>query len=168
MLNRAKLVNGCPVPPSNVEEVEILEGAVEAIALLKKKDFVIAVITNQPDIARRKAAQWQVDEINSAIGRALEIEHFFICPHDDNDFCGCRKPAPGLIQRAASDLGLDIAKSFFVGDRWRDITASQRAGCRAFFIDYSYAEQEPEMPFTRVSSLIEAANLIVRDVNAKC
>jgi D-glycero-D-manno-heptose 1,7-bisphosphate phosphatase len=167
VVNKTKLVDGCPVPPNCVEEVEILEGVVEAISMLMDNNYLVVVITNQPDVARGRVNQSQVDEINSLIGKTLEIDHIYTCPHDDNDFCECRKPAPGLIKRAASELGIDISKSFFVGDRWKDISASHNAGCQAFFIDYSYPEQQPQMPFTRVFSLIEAAKLIVRGENAR-
>ena len=161
VINRVKLVNGLPMPPSVVEEIEILDGVAEALSIFKENDFLTVVITNQPDVARGKTTQSKVDEINSIIGKAVQLKYFYICPHDDSDNCKCRKPAPGLIQLAASELGIDVAKSYFVGDRWRDIAASQSAGCQAFFIDCSYPEKQPEMPFTRVSSLIEAAHLIV-------
>lgn len=160
VLNKVKLINGRPHPPSEVREVEILEGVKEAIALLKTENFILVVITNQPDVARGQTTQLRVDKINSFIGNSLGIENFYTCSHDDHDDCDCRKPAPGLIFRAASELDLDISKSYFVGDRWRDIAASQAAGCRAFFIDYSYTEQQPQMPFTRVSSLFEAVQFI--------
>ena len=92
VVNRAKLVNGLPVPPSTSNEVEILDGVIEAIAMLKKNEFVLAIISNQPDVARGKTEQRQVDEINSVIGRAIGVESIYVCPHDDNDFCECRNP----------------------------------------------------------------------------
>ena len=61
---------------------------------------------------------------------------------------------------AAMQLDLNISSSFLVGDRWRDIEAGQRAGCKTFFIDYSYPETQPESPFTRVSSLLEAVEIM--------
>ena len=161
VINRVKLVNGRPHPPSNIEEVKILDGVNDAVTLLKRKGFALVVITNQPDVARGISTQSSVDEINSFIKSSLELEHFYICSHDNDDHCKCRKPAPGLIIRAAHELDIDISKSFFIGDRWLDIAASQAAGCEAFFIDYSYTEQQPQMPFIRVSSLFEAAQLIV-------
>ena len=163
VINKVRLINGRPHPPSDVKEVEILDGVIESIALLKRKNFTLVVITNQPDVARGETTQLRVDEINSFLGSSIGLQHFYICPHDDHDNCECRKPAPGLILRAASELDIDISKSYFVGDRWRDIAASQAAGCRAFFIDYSYTEQQPQMPFTRVSSLFEAVQLITGD-----
>jgi D-glycero-D-manno-heptose 1,7-bisphosphate phosphatase len=163
VINKVRLVNGRPHPPSNMEDVEILDGVIESIALLKAKNFTLVVITNQPDVARGETTQLRVDEINSFIGSSLGLKYFYVCSHDNDDNCECRKPAPGLILRAASELEIDISKSYFVGDRWRDIAASQAAGCRAFFIDYSYIEQQPQMPFTRVSSLFEAVQLIAGD-----
>ena len=99
------------------------------------------------------------------MGSYTKIAHFYTCFHDDIDLCYCRKPLPGLIYRAASDLGLDISESFLVGDRWRDIEAGQTAGCHSFFIDYSYPETPPRIPFTRVKSLWEAAQIIVGGQN---
>ena len=63
-----------------------------------------------------------------------------MCPHDDAAACGCRKPAPGLLLAAARELGIDLDHSFLVGDRWQDIEAGHRAGCRTVLVDYGYRE----------------------------
>jgi D-glycero-D-manno-heptose 1,7-bisphosphate phosphatase len=160
VLNRALLVDGLPKPPSCLEEVEILPDVAEAIHILKKHAFLPVVVTNQPDVARGEKTRSQVEEINAYIGEATKIKYFYTCFHDDADLCGCRKPLPGLIHLAASDLGLLVEESYMVGDRWRDIGAGQEAGCQSFFIDYSYPEQSPKNPFTRVLSLLDAAILI--------
>ena len=78
--------------------------------------------------------------------------------------CDCRKPKPGLLLKAARDWNIDLAASYFVGDRWRDIEAGQRAGCRAIFIDYDYRERRPEAPFVPVRSLREAALRILEEI----
>jgi D-glycero-D-manno-heptose 1,7-bisphosphate phosphatase len=161
VLNRSLLIDGVPKPPTSVEDVEILAGVIEAIQILKNHDFVPVVVTNQPDVARGVMTQSQVEAINTHIGFVTDIKYFYTCFHDDADICDCRKPAPGLFFRAAIDLDLDTQQSFMVGDRWRDISAGHSAGCKTFFIDYSYPEQMPKKPFTRVSSLIEAARLMV-------
>jgi D-glycero-D-manno-heptose 1,7-bisphosphate phosphatase len=163
VINKVKLVNGLPTPPNTATEVEILSGVAEAIQLLKQNNFVPVVVTNQPDVARGRTSKSQVDTINSIIGQALGLQYFYVCIHDDKDDCDCRKPAPGLIRRAADELDLDPKQSFVVGDRWRDIVAGQLAGCQTFFIDYLYPEQKPIAPFTRVTSLIEAVHLILGD-----
>ena len=161
VLNRSKLINGVPTPPSSIEDVEILPGVIEAIRILKTYGFVPIVVTNQPDVARGKTTQLQVEAINTHIRMATHIKYFYTCFHDDIDLCACRKPAPGLIYRASNELGISVKDSFMVGDRWRDIAAGQSAGCQTFFIDYSYSELQPKMPFRRVSSLLEAAQLMV-------
>jgi D-glycero-D-manno-heptose 1,7-bisphosphate phosphatase len=165
VINRAILVNGVPRPPSSVNEVEILEGVVEAIQLLKAHDFVPVVVTNQPDVARGTISQTAVNQINSHIATLSGIKHFYTCIHDDIDLCGCRKPKPGLIIQSASELGLNIPASFMVGDRWRDVAAGQSAGCRSFFIDYSYPEKAPEKPFTTIFSLLDAVQIMTGDLN---
>lgn len=159
------MLNGVPKPPSSAEEVEILEGVVEAIQILKVHNFIPVVVTNQPDVARGATSQIEVNKINARIGILTGIEHFYTCIHDDADLCECRKPAPGLIIQAASELKLDIHSSFMVGDRWRDISAGQSAGCRSFFIDYSYREKTPKKPFTTVLSLLEAVQIMTGKLN---
>jgi D-glycero-D-manno-heptose 1,7-bisphosphate phosphatase len=85
-----------------------------------------------------------------------------LCPHDDSARCSCRKPQPGLLLEAARVWDIDLESSYIVGDRWRDIEAGHRAGCRAIFVDYGYAEQRPDGPFVQVRSLREAAQWILR------
>ena len=165
VINRSKLVDGVAKPPATLAEVEILDGVIDAIKTLKVHNFIPIVVTNQPDVARGLTSQSQVDAINTYIGLITNIEHFYTCFHDDSDMCDCRKPAPGLINRAATELNLDVPNSYLVGDRWRDIAAGQVAGCQSFFIDYSYPEKRPEMPFTRVSSLLEAARIMIGEPN---
>jgi D-glycero-D-manno-heptose 1,7-bisphosphate phosphatase len=165
VINKTILVEGAPRPPKSVEEVSILNGASEAITLLKKHNYLPVVITNQPDIARGSIEISTVTEINQLIGNSLGIENFYMCIHDDSDLCACRKPLTGLIDLAALELNLNVPNSFLVGDRWRDIEAGQKAGCNNFFIDYSYSEREPKKPFTRVSSLLEAVEIMTGEKN---
>jgi D-glycero-D-manno-heptose 1,7-bisphosphate phosphatase len=160
VINASIKDHGIPIPPRSLEEVVILEGVEEAVQLLKLHNFLPIVVSNQPDVARGITSYLKVSEINRYIGEKLDIQHFYVCFHDDKDLCVCRKPLPGLIKSAATQLDLNISSSFLVGDRWRDIEAGQRAGCKTFFIDYSYPETQPESPFTRVSSLLEAVEIM--------
>jgi transaldolase len=89
------------------------------------------------------------------------VDEFRVCYHDDADACACRKPAPGLLLDAARAANLDLAASFMVGDRWRDVAAGQRAGCPSLFIDYDYPETRPSGDFVTVHSLTEAVDLIL-------
>jgi D-glycero-D-manno-heptose 1,7-bisphosphate phosphatase len=164
VLNRSVLIDGVPKPPTSLEEVEILPGVIEAIQYLRRHDFVPVVVTNQPDVARGHITESQVEAINTQISARTKIDHFYTCFHDDADLCACRKPLPGLIHLASRELDLSVHESYLVGDRWRDIAAGQAAGCKTFFIDYSYDEKMPKMPYRKVLSLLEAATLIVEEI----
>ncbi len=161
VLNRSKLVDGVPTPPNSIQEIEIIEGVVEAIQILKNHGFVPVVVTNQPDVARGYTTQSQVEAINNHIGIATDIAYFYTCFHDDQQGCDCRKPKPGLLQKAAQDLNVNLHNSFLIGDRWRDIAAGQAVGSQCFFIDYEYSERSPDLPYYRVKSLLEAAQKIL-------
>ena len=100
--------------------------------------------------------------MNRRLQRFLRLDGVGVCPHDDSARCSCRKPQPGLLLEAARVWNIDLESSFIVGDRWRDIEAGHRAGCRAIFVDYGYAEQRPDGPFVGVRSLREAAQWILR------
>lgn len=163
VVNKCFVIEGVPKPPKNLSEVEIIDGVKEAIKILFERDFVIVVVTNQPDVARGVVDLASVQIINNFLEHELGIQHFYTCYHDDFERCDCRKPKPGLLLRAAQDLDLCLSKSFMVGDRWRDIEAGQAAGCHCFFIDYEYLEKSPVFPFTKVASLIEAAHLIMEN-----
>jgi D-glycero-D-manno-heptose 1,7-bisphosphate phosphatase len=160
VINKVKLHKNTPVPPSKIDEIEILEGVLEAISLLNERQFVPVVVTNQPDIARGLYSREHVDSINQRISQLTGIKHFYVCPHDENQFCNCRKPKPGLIKQAVLDLNLTLDGSIVVGDRWRDIEAGQTLKINSYFIDYSYDEKRPEQPYLKVSSLLEAAQQV--------
>lgn len=142
--------------------------AFTALPLLKRKGFQLIVVTNQPDVARGAQSREQVEAMHAALQAQLPIDHFYVCYHDDADHCDCRKPAPGLLMRAASEHGLSLADSFLIGDRWRDIEAGQAAGVRTIWLDYSYRERGPQRPpDARVTSLEDAAKWIVNRSSEK-
>ena len=162
VLNRCRIEAGCPRPPRTPAEVEILPGVAEAIDMLKAAGFLTLVVTNQPDVARAAQSRACVEQINARLSSRLAIDEFLVCYHDDRDDCTCRKPRPGLLMDAARRRGIDLAASFMVGDRWRDVEAGRRAGCRTLFIDYGYAERRPDpAPHAVVGSLLEAAAWIL-------
>jgi D-glycero-D-manno-heptose 1,7-bisphosphate phosphatase len=163
VINKSIVRSGKPYPPASVAELEILPGVPEALERLKAAGFLVIVVSNQPDVARGTAARADVEAINASLGRALPIDEFRMCYHDSSDGCDCRKPNPGMLLAAARERSLDLAGSYMVGDRWRDVEAGQRAGCKTFFVDYGYDEKQPEAYDYRVESLLEAACIICSD-----
>jgi D-glycero-D-manno-heptose 1,7-bisphosphate phosphatase len=158
VINHANIIDGISCPPRSLSEVEILPGVLNATKMIIDKGYIPVVITNQPDISRGLISEAQVNEINQHIGNLTGIRNFYVCGHDDSDSCDCRKPKPGMIKKACSELNLNIEKSFLVGDRWKDIAAGQEMNLKNYFIDYSYKEPLPKLPFIRVSSLLEAVS----------
>ena len=161
VLNEPVVVDGRPHPPPNAAAVVVCEGAPEALRALRAAGFALIVVSNQPDIARGTAAPAEVDAINARLRALLPLDDVLTCPHDDADGCACRKPKPGLLHEGARRHQVDLARSFLVGDRWRDVEAGQAAGCRTVFIDRGYAERAPDAPDARVDSIAAAAEWII-------
>jgi D-glycero-D-manno-heptose 1,7-bisphosphate phosphatase len=163
VLNRPVLREGLPYPPQTVDEVELLPGALQACSDVVNAGYRLIVVTNQPDVARKTQTPEELERINNWLHVRLPIHAWEICPHDDVDGCNCRKPKPGLLQRAAERFGIDLTRSFMVGDRWRDVDAGLAAGCRTIFLDYDYPEKRPRGPYRSATSLLEATKWILQD-----
>lgn len=161
VINRAIIRNGRPHPPVSLMELEILPGVNEALQELHDAEYLLVVVTNQPDVARGAAKMEEIESMNAYLLSQLPIDEFKTCYHDSADNCGCRKPLPGSLLEAAREHNIDLSKSFMVGDRWRDIEAGASAGCKTIFINYRYQEQQPDAPDFIVSSLFEAKKIIL-------
>jgi D-glycero-D-manno-heptose 1,7-bisphosphate phosphatase len=161
VLNEPVVRDGKPYPPASAAETVVVPGAAAALQRLKALGFKLIVVTNQPDVARGTQTAAAVEEIHDLLRRALPVDDFISCFHDDANGCDCRKPKPGLLAIGAERHGVDPARSFMVGDRWRDIDAGKAAGCRTVWIDRGYRERGPSQPpDARVASLGEAADWI--------
>jgi len=162
VINRAPVRDGKPYPPNTLDELEVLDGVPDALAKLHEAGFRLIVVTNQPDVARGAQTRETVESMNAQLTSALLVDEIVTCYHD-GDACDCRKPKPGALLDAARRHDIELERSFMVGDRWRDIEAGQRAGCRCLFVDRGYREQQPDAPFVRVDSLAAAAEWILEN-----
>jgi len=162
VINRTFVRDGKPFPPTTLQELEVLPGVAEALHALKQHGYKLLVVTNQPDVARGKQSRQMVDAMHQALSARLPLDDILVCYHTDKDKCDCRKPMPGMLLEAAKKHNIDLAASFMVGDRWRDIEAGYNAGCKTILIDYGYSERSPaHAPDLRVGSLREAADWII-------
>lgn len=165
--------------PYNVDvtRIRFAPGAERAVHRLAAAGFAIVVVSNQAGVARGIFDESAV----AAVGRALTerlaelgvaLDGFYYCPHDPHGvvaryrrICDCRKPAPGLVLRAARELGLDLSASWLVGDILDDIEAGRRAGCRTILIDAGneteWRMSPARLPNHVAADLGEAAGLIV-------
>ncbi len=160
-LIRAPVVDGRPGSIRDEEELELEPGAGDACDALAAAGFPLIVVTNQPEIARGTQSRASVERIHARMLELLPLDEIVVCPHDDEDDCPCRKPKPGMLIDAAERLGLDLAESYMVGDRWRDVEAGQRAGCTTVFLNREYSETVSERPDVTVRTIDEAATWIL-------
>src|SRR5271157_2323052 len=163
VINRPLIRAGKPYPPVTLDEFEILPGVREACQLLKTLNFLLVVATNQPDVGRGTLAREAVETIHTWLLQELPIDRVMTCFHGGakyGDPCDSRKPQPGMLLQAAEALKIDLAKSFMIGDRWRDVDCGFNAGCKTIFIDWGYQEALKQVPDYRVQNILEAAKLI--------
>lgn len=162
VLNVALVREGRPYPPASLSELCIEDEVLPALQRLKSAGYLLLGATNQPDVARGKTEKSTVEAINAHLMASLPLDEMRVCYHDNADDCECRKPRPGLILQAAAAHGVDLSRSFMVGDRWRDIEAGEKAGCRTIWINRAYDEPQPKSaPSATVNCLKEAADWIL-------
>lgn len=162
VINRAIIKEGKPYPPASLHELEVPMEVAPALQALKNAGYLLIAVTNQPDVARGTTRKELVEEINTTLKTTLPVDDFFVCYHDNQDNCECRKPLPGLILQAAKQYQVNLDDSFMIGDRWRDVEAGQRAGCKAIWLDYGYTEKKPEAPDFIATSLAESVDWILK------
>ena len=157
VINRAVVREGRPYPPASVAEFELLPGVAEACAELKAAGFLLVVATNQPDVGRGTQRREDVEAMHAKMCAALPLDRVEVCydpgQGQPSEF---RKPAPGMLLRAARELDINLTRSFMVGDRWRDIDCGAAAGCCTVFIDCGYDEPLRTAPDFRAASLLAA------------
>jgi len=163
VINRSIIHDGKPFAPIYPSEFQIISGVEEALLKIRAYGYKSIIVTNQPDISNGKQSSESLAKIHENLLAKLPIDCIEVCTHIDSHRCHCRKPEPGMLLDAAQRLGVNLNESYMVGDRWRDVEAGQRAGCKEiFFIDYGYKDKQPQMPFTRVSSLLSAVNKVLK------
>jgi len=120
-------------------EFEFLPGVLDALWQLAQLEWPIVVISNQAIVGRGLVSRQTIDEISGQMTSVVwseggRIDRVYYCPHRPEEHCECRKPRPGLLLRAAKEMGLDLSHSFFVGDAESDVLAAQAVGCRPVLV----------------------------------
>lgn len=163
VINRALEREAKPYPPRTLAEFEILPEVRPALDRLKAAGLLLIVATNQPDVGRGTLAREVVEAIHAHMVAQLPIDRVEVCYHPGKggSDCDCRKPRAGMLRQAAAALGVDLGRSWMVGDRWRDVDCGHAAGCRTIFIDRGYAEELKQKPDFSARHLGEAADIIL-------
>lgn len=136
----------------SLDKLKIIPAAYEAIKLLNTSEIKAVVISNQAGVARGFFTEEFVVVLNNAIQSDLNIkgaiiDKFYYCPHHPTEGkgiylrdCNCRKPAPGMLLQAAQELNLDLARSYFVGDRFIDMETAKKVGAKGILVKTGYGE----------------------------
>ena len=135
VLNEVRMEGATASTPRTVAELRILPTAKADLGRLREAGYVLLVVSNQPDVARGDLSLDAVEEINRALRTALPIDAVYVCPHDTRDGCACRKPKPGLIRTGAREWGVDLARSWLIGDRWVDLATAEAAGIDGLLVE---------------------------------
>jgi len=161
VLNQAPVLYGKPGSPKTMDEFVIPPDRVVLLKKLKECGFLLIVVTNQPDVTRGRQSIVIIEQMHRKLQSMLPLDDILVCFHDNQDDCPCRKPRPGLLIEAQQRYGLDMTRSFLIGDRWKDVEAGNAAGLKTAFIDYGYRERLPSSdPTVSVASLSEAVEWI--------
>jgi D-glycero-D-manno-heptose 1,7-bisphosphate phosphatase len=153
----------------------------DALRLLKRAGFATVVITNQSAMARGLIDEAFLHHVHQTIDARLAssgggIDRYYYCPHFPKSsieryqqICGCRKPAPGMIEQACREMGLDPARSVMVGDRWTDVACGRAAGTRTVLVRSGHGSSEADAPPPEgvradaiLNNLMEAVGWILR------
>ena len=178
-LDRDGTINEDPGYISDPSDVILIPRAAEALAALKKKGFKLIVVSNQSGIARGIMSREDVEKVNKRINELLlknnvSIDAFYFC-HAHPDFstpeeCECRKPSPYLVLKAAQDYGIELNKSYFIGDTVADIECGKNAGLRTILVktgkgaeSLSILQKDNNFPSFVAENLFNACEFIIKE-----
>lgn len=152
----------------SIDKVKILPNTITGLKLLKNTDFKIFVITNQIGIGFGRLTIKKFNEINNYVLNQLKkeginIEETFFCPHKPGDKCNCRKPKPGMIEKAEQKYNVDLLKSFVIGDRESDIILGKNAGCKTIMVKTGYGSSINAVPDYIADDLLDAVKFILQN-----
>ena len=169
--------------PLNPKQFKLLPNVARAIKVFNDLGLKVVVVSNQPVLAKGKTTKELFEKIRVKMARELKkggahVDAEYYCFHHPEAKyakyrvnCDCRKPKPGMIFKATKDLGIDVSKSYLVGDGVNDIEAGKAAGCTTFLVGYlksyllKFIEESGVCPDYVVPSLLDAAKIIKKEVS---
>lgn len=168
-LDRDGTINVDVVHCSRIEDFHVLPGVPEAIARLNRAGLKVVVVTNQSAVARGlitlEGLEALHDYMRSELARlgSARLDAIYYCPHGPWDGCDCRKPKPGMLLRAAQEMGLDLGASYMVGDADSDMQAGAAAGCKTVFLSPKGLLPGLAQPDHTARDLADAVQWVLKD-----
>ena len=151
------------------EEWQPIEGSLDAIALLNRHGYKIAVITNQSGLARGLFDEAMLEKIHAKMQQMVEekggkIDAIYVCPHGPSDGCNCRKPKPGMLEYFANEHIVNLKDITFIGDSLSDMQAAQAVGAKPILVKTGKGQKtltkNPNLNIPVFESLYDAAKHI--------
>ena len=139
---------------NHLSRFRLRPGAVEAVRLINSSGRLAVLVTNQAGVARGYFPESVIDEVHALVRASMEsggarLDAIYVCMHHPTvgeppyrRHCDCRKPRPGLLRRAEAELGADLARSWMIGDRHRDLAVAWAVGARAALVKTGYGRGE--------------------------
>lgn len=172
----------------SLDKLKIISCAYEAIKLINQSGMQVVIVSNQAGVAKGIFTEDFVQTTHDYLQRILSrqgayINSIYYCPHHPTEgekpyqqVCECRKPAPGMLLRAAQDLNIDLKRSYMIGDRFRDIEAAKKAGVQGILVKTGYGqgllrddgpdkETPDRQPDYIAADILEAVKWILGQVN---
>ncbi len=163
VLNKAIVKNGKPYPPLKISELVVNSEAANVIQFFKNRNFLCIVITNQPDVGRRKVKKKIVNQINFILKKKIKFDDIYTCFHRNN-YSFDKKPMPGMILKAKKKWKINLSKSYMVGDRYKDILAGLNSSLTTIYLKSDYKnDKKPKFYHYKVNSLKEVIGKVKYD-----
>jgi D-glycero-D-manno-heptose 1,7-bisphosphate phosphatase len=153
------------------EEMQILPGVATAIGRLNRAAFLVIVVSNQRCVAKGLITPAELDALHERLREKLaregaSIDAIYYCPHERYPLCGCRKPAPGMLFGAARAHGVDLSRSWMIGDSEADVAAGRNAGSKTALLgtrpERGRSDGDLRNADLRAPSLVEAVRQILK------
>ena len=159
ILNKAIVRNGKPYAPITDEEFKINTKFLSTIKYLKSLNYILIIITNQPDVQKKILKRSQVNKFNLLLKNYFKIDDIFVSFSNNNKNYR-RKPNPGMLLEAKNRWNINFRKSYFVGDRKSDIDAGTKVGVKTIFVDRNYKEKKPVNYNYKIKNLNKIKSLV--------
>lgn len=156
--------DGKAYAPTALADFTLVANAAAQVGRLREAGLLCIVFTNQPELANRLLEPSVLEEMHRALRTAVPVHDIYVCPHDKSEGCRCHKPATGMLVDAAEAWGIDLARSFVIGDRWRDIGAGKAAGCYSVLLERPYSACDDAD--LRVQTLVDAVDAVLSRLGA--
>lgn len=156
VLNEVVERDGQPGSPRSLSEFHLAPDLAH-VRRLKAAGLLVFIVTNQPDLSRGLLEAAAFDGMLRLLCEQVPVDDWRVCSHEDGHDCACRKPRPGMLHDLAHHWHVDLSRSYFVGDTWRDVGAARAAGCRSILLRRPYnGDVEADVEVATLASAVDS------------